>query len=79
MHDREDPTVPFSEGEKTRERARARNHCSARVQRLADGCVRYEDCDPGTPVIWCETEGQGHSIDTDNAPERVWDFFRSLP
>jgi polyhydroxybutyrate depolymerase len=79
MHDREDPTVPLREGQRTREHMRARNHCGAQATRLTNGCLRYEGCAPEAPVIWCETRGLGHSIDGDNAPERVWDFFRGLP
>lgn len=79
MHDRDDPAVSIREGEKARERMRKRNRCSAQSTRLTNGCLRYEGCAAGAPVVWCETRGLGHSIDGDNAPERVWDFFRGLP
>jgi poly(3-hydroxybutyrate) depolymerase len=79
MHDRDDTTVPLREGLRARERMRARNQCGAQATQLTNGCLRYEGCHPGAPVVWCETRGLGHSIDGDNAPERVWDFFRGLP
>jgi poly(3-hydroxybutyrate) depolymerase len=79
MHDRDDDTVPIRAGENARERARARNRCHGEPVRLSGGCLRYEGCAAGAPVVWCETTGFGHSVDGADASERVWEFFRSLP
>ncbi len=55
-----------------------RNHCSMRTSATTDGCLRYEGCDEGFPVVWCETMGLGHEIAGDEAPEQVWRFFSGL-
>jgi polyhydroxybutyrate depolymerase len=79
MHDRDDDDVLVAEGIGARDRMRARNHCSDRTVAAGTDCVRYEGCDPGYPVVWCETRGKGHNIAGDVAPALVWDFFRTLP
>jgi hypothetical protein len=68
--------VPLSEGVRARDRLRQRNGCAATKSAQAGGCVRYEGCT--APVVWCESNGRGHDIDGERAPERVWAFFRSL-
>jgi poly(3-hydroxybutyrate) depolymerase len=75
-HDRHDPTVPLSEGVRARERLRRQNRCGASTTPAAPGCVRYQGC--AAPLVWCETQGRGHDIDGERAPERVWAFFESL-
>lgn len=75
-HDSNDPTVPLSEGTSVRERLRKQNSCSTRTKLTEPGCVRYEGCKQ--PLVWCETHGRGHDIDGEQAPERVWAFFKGL-
>jgi poly(3-hydroxybutyrate) depolymerase len=42
-------------------------------------CVRYEDCDSGAPVVWCELAGVGHGVHQDMGMEApAIDFLESL-
>lgn len=41
-------------------------------------CVEYQGCDPGYPVVWCATSGQGHGRQDSLAAPAFWDFFESL-
>src|SRR5690606_6201477 len=41
-------------------------------------CVEYQGCDPGYPVVWCATSGQGHSRQDGLAAPAFWNFFQSL-
>lgn len=78
-HDRDDPAVAILHGRKTRDQMRRRNGCSDRTERVNDECVRYRDCAPGYPLVYCESRGRGHFIAADSAPQSVWRFFSSLP
>lgn len=78
QHDQNDDSVPIAQGRSARDRVVARAHCSANST-PAGSCVSYQGCDPGYPVVFCETTGKGHNIAGDTAPQAVWDFFRALP
>ncbi|HEX5659154.1 MAG TPA: hypothetical protein VFX59_18300 [Polyangiales bacterium] len=78
QHDQDDDAVPLAQGAAARDRVLERAHCSTRTT-SAGSCVRYQGCDPGIAVVWCETSGRGHDIAGDTAPQAVWDFFRALP
>lgn len=78
QHDQMDDAVAFTQGTGARDRMIARNHCMM-SSTPAGKCVSYQGCDPGSPVVWCETTGLGHNIAGDTAPKAVWDFFRMLP
>lgn len=41
-------------------------------------CVSYNNCDPGYPVVWCQTSGAGHSAQSDLSGPAFWNFFQSL-
>lgn len=79
LHDADDPTVSIDGGRDARDRVLSANGCSDETVPEGDRCVRYEGCAPGLPVVWCETNGIGHNIQADFAPEAVWEFFSSLP
>jgi poly(3-hydroxybutyrate) depolymerase len=79
LHDRDDDAVLVAEGRKARDVALSRNDCSSATSPLAGGCVSYNGCRAGFPVIWCETQGLGHNIAGDSAPAQVWAFFSGLP
>jgi poly(3-hydroxybutyrate) depolymerase len=50
------------------------NHCDATTQPYGDsGCVAYDGCDEGHPVIWCLFDG-GHVVPPFAASE-IWSFF----
>lgn len=41
-------------------------------------CARYQGCDAGYPVIWCQTQGKGHDRQDSLAPGAFWGLFSSL-
>jgi polyhydroxybutyrate depolymerase len=79
LHDRDDEAVTIEMGREGRARALDRNECGSTTLPAANGCVSYDGCKPGYPVIWCETQGVGHNIAGETAPAQVWAFFDALP
>jgi polyhydroxybutyrate depolymerase len=79
LHDRDDDAVSIAQGRDGRDLAIARNECASTTKPAAGGCVSYDGCKPGFPVIWCETQGLGHNIAGETAPAQVWAFFAGLP
>jgi polyhydroxybutyrate depolymerase len=80
VHDHDDPENPIAWGNDG-ERARMveQNHCmAATTPEDPAPCVRHDGCDPGYPVIWCETMGKGHNRQDDLAPGAFWKLFSSL-
>ena len=78
LHDHDDETVAYEEGEAARARELARNGRSGASEPLGSDCVRYLECDESHPVVWCATRDYGHHIRGDWAPAQVWSFFESL-
>jgi polyhydroxybutyrate depolymerase len=57
-HGMSDPTIDISLGEAARDTYIERNHCSTvTTPGSPSGCVNYQGCDPGYPVIWCPFAG----------------------
>jgi len=58
-HGMMDPTIDISNGEAVRDIYLERNHCSMTQTDPADanGCLAYQGCDPGYPVVWCPFMG----------------------
>lgn len=77
LHDSDDLVVPISEGKAARDRVLSLNGCSTSTIDEGEGCVRYQGCD-SSPVIWCESQGIGHNIRGDFAPQQVWKFFKDI-
>jgi len=50
---------------------------SPKNQGFGSPCVRYQGCDPGYPVVWCQTTGQGHNRQ-DSYAGPFWTFFREF-
>jgi polyhydroxybutyrate depolymerase len=74
IHGDADNVVPLSNGEQGRDEFIARNHCDTQTMPTQpSGCVAYQGCDPGYPVVWCEFSG-GHSPPSFSGGA-VWDFF----
>ena len=42
-------------------------------------CVEYSGCNPGYPVVWCETSGNGHSSQPELSAPAFWRFLSTLP
>lgn len=60
-HAMDDNTVPYSAGEEARNTFLARNSCSATTQPIgSNGCVEYQGCSAGKPVVWCGHATGGH-------------------
>jgi poly(3-hydroxybutyrate) depolymerase len=74
VHGVNDNLVSIDAGRSARDLFLARNHCSKTTSGPdADGCVSYEGCDPGYPVVWCEWNG-GH-LYPEFARAGMWNFF----
>ena len=57
-HGTSDPTINISLGEASRDTFVQRNHCTTQtVPSSPSGCVSYQGCDPGFPVVWCPFDG----------------------
>jgi polyhydroxybutyrate depolymerase len=89
VHDANDTTNYFiRNGDTTRdgnyvERARllALNHCAADTPPVPEApapCARYQSCDPGYPVLMCQTTGKGHDRQDTLATTAFWGLFSSL-
>lgn len=51
-----------------------RNGCSTTTTPVQpSGCVSYEGCQDGYPVVWCEFSGDHYTPDF--APDETWEFF----
>lgn len=70
----QDNLVPRNYIEQSRDHWVSSNHCANTTQPRGDnGCVAYDDCDEGHPVIWCLFEG-GHVVPP-FASDEIWSFF----
>ena len=63
-HGMSDTTIDISLGQTARDTYVQRNHCSTQTTPGSPaGCVNYQGCDPGYPVIWCpHVNDAGHQI-----------------
>ncbi len=90
IHDADDsdaPAVggnPISAGDdKELPRLVTANHCMPKsdsnpVMEAPAPCARYQGCDAGFPVIWCQTSGKKHDRQDALAPGAFWGLFSSL-
>ena len=57
-HGTSDPTINISNGQAARDAFATRNHCTAQTTAgNPTGCVNYQGCDAGYPVVWCPFDG----------------------
>ena len=57
-HGTSDPTINISNGQAARDAFATRNHCTAQTTAGSPtGCVNYQGCDAGYPVVWCPFDG----------------------
>jgi len=62
-HDRGDSKVLYSTGRESLSAWRKTNGCSDSVRYWGDtDCLLFTECARAQPVVWCETEGEGHSV-----------------
>jgi poly(3-hydroxybutyrate) depolymerase len=82
IHDLDDTTNRFDTAGNKVELARLvkANHCmdSAPVPEDPTPCARYQGCDPGFPVIMCQTMGKMHDRQDTLATTAFWKLFSSL-
>jgi poly(3-hydroxybutyrate) depolymerase len=69
-----DDVVAFSAGQKSRDHWVMVNNCQMdTMPEGSNGCVAYQGCDPGYPVVWCQFAG-GHTVPPFSSDE-IWQFF----
>lgn len=84
IHDQDDTDNAISAGDdKELPRLVTANHCMPQsdtnpVMEAPAPCARYQGCDPGFPVIWCQTSGKMHARQDALAPGAFWGLFSSL-
>lgn len=77
LHAEDDNVVPYSAGEEARNTFTARNSCSAATKPIgSNGCVEYQDCSAGKPVVWCGRPTGGHWYPSYSASESKAFFDR---
>jgi poly(3-hydroxybutyrate) depolymerase len=77
IHAQDDNTVPYTAGEEARDTFLARNSCSATTVPIgSNGCVEYQGCTAGKPVVWCGTATGGHWYPAFSAKESKTFFDR---
>jgi len=73
-HGTEDTIVPYCTGERSRDFWQAQNGCAAQSTPIGEnGCIEYDNCDQGYPVVWCQTD-LSHLVPP-FAGEEIWRFF----
>jgi poly(3-hydroxybutyrate) depolymerase len=81
VHDQGDMSNGISGSESARDRLLTENGCDESITPVAEEpspCVRYQGCDPGYPVVWCATTGQGHNRQDSMAAPAFWNFFKEF-
>lgn len=81
VHDADDQDNKIQGSISERDRVLTQNHCTAGADPVAEApapCARYQGCDAGFPVIWCQTSGKGHDRQDALAPGAFWGLFSSL-
>ena len=80
-HGDADTVVSVAQGQGARDIWLNLNGCSDTTvpHETESECVRYEDCESGDPVVWCELAGVGHGVHQDMGMEApAIAFLRSL-
>lgn len=73
-HGTNDSVVGYASGEEARDLYVQANSCSnTTVASQPSGCVEYQGCESGHPVVWCSFDG-GHHTPSYYA-SAVWQFF----
>lgn len=79
IHDRGDGTVGIAASERARDAHLTRNGCSDTTTPADPSpCERYDGCDSGFDVVWCETTGMGHARQDGLAAPAFWGFLSTL-
>jgi polyhydroxybutyrate depolymerase len=81
VHDTEDMSNGIESSESARDRLLMENNCDTSIEPVPEDpepCVRYQGCDPGYPVVWCQTSGEGHDRQDGLAAPAFWSFFQEF-
>jgi len=81
IHDQDDMDNDISGNITERDRLIELNGCDAVTPPVPEDpapCARYQGCDEGYPVVWCETTGEGHDRQDTLASEAAWGFFTAF-
>ena len=81
IHDLNDSTVNISASEGARDNHAMRNGCNltaARTPTMDPPCEAFTGCNPGLPVVWCQTSGRNHDRQDALAAPIFWNFFAGL-
>jgi poly(3-hydroxybutyrate) depolymerase len=79
VHDRGDTSNQISGSISARDRLLDVNSCGTETApQDPSPCVRYQGCDPGYPVVWCETMGQNHNRQDNVTAPAFWKFFQEF-
>jgi poly(3-hydroxybutyrate) depolymerase len=73
-HGGKDETLGIAGGEAARDFWIKNNHCTTPGPADANGCVQYQGCDAGYPVIWCY-EAEGTHRPPSFSSTEIWKFF----
>lgn len=82
VHDMSDGSNSYSGGIQTRDRIRKLNGCSEQTapwDAAYPECVAFQGCMPGYPVVFCTTNGKGHTENKPFSTEGFWKFWSVLP
>ena len=80
IHDANDSVVGIATSEQARDRYLAENGCALTTTPYDPApCVRYDGCEAGLPVVWCQTTGQDHSRQDGLSAPAFWGFLSTLP
>jgi polyhydroxybutyrate depolymerase len=73
LHDKDDTTNAIAGSYKERDRLIGLNHCAMTTMADSpDPCVRYQGCEAGFPIDFCETSGKQHDRQDSLAPNAFW-------
>ncbi|HKY39308.1 MAG TPA: hypothetical protein VJN18_25395 [Polyangiaceae bacterium] len=76
IHDASDGTNTLECGIMARNRLLLHNGCTMETRPVEpDPCVEYQGCKSGYPVIWCQTDGTGHSRQDGLTIPAIYNFF----
>jgi poly(3-hydroxybutyrate) depolymerase len=79
LHDANDTENRIAGNITARDRLLTANGCGTMtVPEAPTPCVRYQGCRDGYPVVWCETTGAGHTVQSSISGPGMWAFFASF-
>ncbi len=79
LHDANDTDNVIMGNITARDRIITANACTTTTAPdMPSPCVRYQGCREGYPVVWCQTSGAGHNVQSSISGPGMWRFFSSF-